>query len=77
MFWLNISSMIDYINIEYLIKGFSTLQSELGEWSFKSNNNGNCYEGHMFPLLVKEQLEFWPEKDVRQRIWVNNFCVHF
>lgn len=24
----------------------------------------------MFPLLVKEQLEFWPEKDVRQRVWV-------
>ncbi|CAA3027024.1 nudix hydrolase 18, mitochondrial-like [Olea europaea subsp. europaea] len=47
------------------------VESELGEWSFKSNNNGNCYEGHMFPLLVKEQLEFWPEKEVRQRIWVS------
>ncbi|KAL2521887.1 Nudix hydrolase 17 [Forsythia ovata] len=44
---------------------------ELGKWSFKSNNNNNCYEGRMFPLLVKEQLEFWPEKDVRQRIWIS------
>lgn len=24
----------------------------------------------MFPLLVTEQLDFWPEKDVRQRLWV-------
>ncbi|CAA2973415.1 nudix hydrolase 18, mitochondrial-like [Olea europaea subsp. europaea] len=45
--------------------------SELGKWCFQSNNNGNCYEGRMFPLLVKEQLEFWPEKDVRQRIWIS------
>ncbi|CAI9753233.1 unnamed protein product [Fraxinus pennsylvanica] len=47
------------------------VESELGKWSFKSKNNGNCYEGRMFPLLVKEQLEFWPEKDVRQRKWVS------
>lgn len=24
----------------------------------------------MFPLLVKGQLDFWPEKDIRQRHWV-------
>ncbi|KAL2499025.1 Nudix hydrolase 17 [Abeliophyllum distichum] len=47
------------------------VESELGKWSFKSNNNNNCYEGRMFPLLVKEQLESWPEKDVRQRIWIS------
>jgi len=26
----------------------------------------------MFPLLVQEQLEFWPEQNFRQRIWVGN-----
>ncbi|CAI9758151.1 unnamed protein product [Fraxinus pennsylvanica] len=46
------------------------VESELGKWSFQSNN-GNCYEGRMFPLLVKEQLELWPEKDVRQRVWIS------
>ncbi|KAG8383661.1 hypothetical protein BUALT_Bualt04G0037100 [Buddleja alternifolia] len=47
------------------------VQHKLGKWNFKSKNEDTCYEGHMFPLLVKEQLEFWPEKDVRQRIWVS------
>lgn len=47
------------------------MQHKLGKWNFESKNNDTSYEGHMFPLLVKEQLEFWPEKDVRQRIWIS------
>ncbi|KAK6150310.1 hypothetical protein DH2020_015242 [Rehmannia glutinosa] len=47
------------------------VQNKLGKWNFKSKNNDTCYEGHMFPLLVKEQLDLWPEKDVRQRIWIS------
>ncbi|KAI3768891.1 hypothetical protein L2E82_19728 [Cichorium intybus] len=47
-----------------------TVESELGKWCFKSKGNDAFYEGHMFPLLVKEQLESWPEKDIRQRFWV-------
>ncbi|KAI5648095.1 hypothetical protein M9H77_34100 [Catharanthus roseus] len=39
----------------------------LGKWKFESQNK----EGYMFPLLVKEQLEFWPEKEVRQRKWIS------
>lgn len=46
------------------------LQCELGQWSFMSKRYGTFYEGYMFPLLVKEQLDLWPEKDERQRIWV-------
>lgn len=46
------------------------LQRMLGTWNFESKSGDTGYEAHMFPLLVKEQLEFWPEKDVRQRIWV-------
>ncbi|KAL3630410.1 hypothetical protein CASFOL_023394 [Castilleja foliolosa] len=46
------------------------VEHKLGKWNFKSKND-TCYEGHMFPLLVKEQLESWPEKDVRQRIWIS------
>jgi hypothetical protein len=29
----------------------------------------------MFPLLVEEQLDFWPEKNARQRIWVSTNCM--
>ncbi|KAL7611659.1 nudix hydrolase 18, mitochondrial [Lactuca sativa] len=48
-----------------------TVESELGKWCFKSKGNDALYEGHMFPLLVKEQLDLWPEKDIRQRYWVS------
>uniref|UniRef100_A0A5B7AUX9 Nudix hydrolase domain-containing protein n=1 Tax=Davidia involucrata TaxID=16924 RepID=A0A5B7AUX9_DAVIN len=43
----------------------------LGKWIFKSKSHDTSYEGYMFPLLVKEQLEFWPEKDIRQRKWMS------
>ncbi|KAL8550154.1 hypothetical protein ACS0TY_008831 [Phlomoides rotata] len=46
------------------------VEHKLGKWDFESKND-TSYEGHMFPLLVEEQLEFWPEKDVRQRLWVS------
>ncbi|XP_073310886.1 nudix hydrolase 18, mitochondrial-like [Primulina huaijiensis] len=46
------------------------VECSLGKWNIKNKNN-NCSECHMFPLLVKEQLEFWPEKDSRQRLWIS------
>ncbi|XP_071706439.1 nudix hydrolase 21, chloroplastic-like [Rutidosis leptorrhynchoides] len=48
-----------------------TIEGELGRWCFKSKGNDAYYEGHMFPLLVKEQLDQWPEKAIRQRYWVS------
>ncbi|PWA93256.1 NUDIX hydrolase domain-like protein [Artemisia annua] len=50
---------------------FGTVEKILGKWHFKSKTHGSSYEGFMFPLLVKEQLECWPEKDIRQRVWVS------
>ncbi|XP_076885012.1 nudix hydrolase 17, mitochondrial-like isoform X1 [Bidens hawaiensis] len=50
---------------------FGTLEGVLGKWCFKSKGNDAYYEGCMFPLLVKEQLDFWPEKNIRQRAWVS------
>ncbi|KAL8240343.1 hypothetical protein R6Q59_013698 [Mikania micrantha] len=47
------------------------VEGELGKWCFKSKGNDAYYEGHMFPLLVKEELDQWPEKDIRQRYWVS------
>ncbi|PSR88125.1 Nudix hydrolase [Actinidia chinensis var. chinensis] len=44
---------------------------ELGKWSFKSKSRGIYHEGRMFALLVTEQLDLWPEKNLRQRIWMN------
>ncbi|XP_077230628.1 nudix hydrolase 17, mitochondrial-like [Tasmannia lanceolata] len=46
------------------------IQPKLGIWSFKSKSQDIFHEGHMFPLLVTEQLDLWPEKDIRQRKWV-------
>ncbi|KAI3775757.1 hypothetical protein L1987_45510 [Smallanthus sonchifolius] len=48
-----------------------TIGNELGKWCFKSKGNDAYYEGHMFPLLVTEELDQWPEKDIRQRCWVS------
>ncbi|XP_024974544.1 nudix hydrolase 17, mitochondrial-like [Cynara cardunculus var. scolymus] len=47
------------------------IESELGKWCFKSKGNDAYYEGHMFPLLVVEELDLWPEKNIRQRFWVS------
>ncbi|XP_077236039.1 nudix hydrolase 17, mitochondrial-like [Tasmannia lanceolata] len=46
------------------------IKHKLGKWSFKSKSQDIFREGHMFPLLVTEQLDLWPEKDARQRKWV-------
>ncbi|KAM7479615.1 hypothetical protein LguiA_027828 [Lonicera macranthoides] len=44
---------------------------KLGTWSFKSKSQGTFHEGHMFPLLVTDEFDVWPEKNVRQRIWMS------
>lgn len=49
------------------------MQCELGKWSFKSKRQAIYHEGYMFPMLVVEQHELWPEKNLRQRVWV---CIH-
>ncbi|GMI87595.1 nudix hydrolase homolog 18 [Hibiscus trionum] len=58
------------------------VECELGKWYFISKSHGTFYEGHMFPLLVKEELEFWPEQNVRRRTWMNveearDVCQHW
>nr|GMD56371.1 nudix hydrolase 18, mitochondrial-like [Ipomoea batatas] len=47
------------------------IECKLGTWSFGSKRSGNACEGHMFPMLVKEQLDCWPEKKIRQRHWIS------
>nr|GMC91420.1 nudix hydrolase 18, mitochondrial-like [Ipomoea batatas]GMC94755.1 nudix hydrolase 18, mitochondrial-like [Ipomoea batatas]GME12533.1 nudix hydrolase 18, mitochondrial-like [Ipomoea batatas] len=47
------------------------IECKLGTWSFETKNGKNSCEGHMFPLLVKEQLDSWPEKEIRQRHWMS------
>ena len=46
------------------------LQPQLGNWTFQSRAHGTDYDGYLFPLHVTEVLDFWPEKNNRQRIWV-------
>ncbi|KAK8999417.1 hypothetical protein V6N11_070584 [Hibiscus sabdariffa] len=43
---------------------------------------GTFYGGYMFPLLVKEELDFWPEQNLRHRTWMNvkeagDVCRHW
>ncbi|XP_044478701.1 nudix hydrolase 4-like [Mangifera indica] len=47
------------------------VEHELGKWNFKSKSHDTYYEGFMFSLLVKEQLEIWPEKNLRKRTWMS------
>lgn len=49
------------------------MQNELGTWCYKSKSSEIYHEGYMFPLLVTQQLELWPEKNLRQRVWVRTF----
>ncbi|KAJ7954316.1 Nudix hydrolase mitochondrial-like [Quillaja saponaria] len=70
---------------ENLLKKLGVLgivECQLGQWNFISKRYGTYYEGHMFPLFVKEQLDLWPEKNVRQRIWMTvpeaiEVCQHW
>ncbi|KAJ8753690.1 hypothetical protein K2173_026366 [Erythroxylum novogranatense] len=47
------------------------VENKLGKWSYPSKRDGKMHDGHMFPLLVEEQLDEWPEKNFRKRQWVN------
>lgn len=58
------------------------VQHELGKWSYKSKSRGVYHEGCMFPLFVTEQLDLWPEKNFRQRVWMSvaeakEVCPHW
>ncbi|WJX48422.1 Nudix hydrolase 17, mitochondrial [Trifolium repens] len=58
------------------------VEYELGQWNFISKRYGIYYEGYMFPLFVKEQLDQWPEKNVRRRVWMTvaqarEVCQHW
>ena len=54
----------------------------LGVWEFRSkssissscNEEDECFggcKGYMFALEVTEELEDWPERENRERKWVN------
>ncbi|CAH9083494.1 unnamed protein product [Cuscuta europaea] len=47
------------------------IECKLGTWNFGSMRSGNACEGHMFPLLVNEELDCWPEMNIRQRHWIS------
>ncbi|KAL2533941.1 Nudix hydrolase 17 [Abeliophyllum distichum] len=58
-----------------------SLGDKLGEWIFKSKRQDKFHEGSMFSLLVTEELDVWPEKNVRQRKWMTinearEVCAH-
>ncbi|KAB2090077.1 hypothetical protein ERO13_A03G092000v2 [Gossypium hirsutum] len=46
------------------------IECKLGKWCYKSKRQSIYHEGHMFGLLVKQELDGWPEKNIRKREWV-------
>ncbi|ESQ27831.1 hypothetical protein EUTSA_v10019174mg [Eutrema salsugineum] len=46
------------------------LEETLGKWQYKSKRHSMIHDGYMFPLLVSQQFERWPESDFRHRKWV-------
>ncbi|XP_039057540.1 nudix hydrolase 4-like [Hibiscus syriacus] len=46
------------------------IECKLGKWSYESKRRSTLHEGHMFPMLVKQELDLWPEKNIRTRKWV-------
>ncbi|KAL9252851.1 Nudix hydrolase 17, mitochondrial-like protein [Drosera capensis] len=46
-----------------------SIEGELGTWIYESKSHDAVYEGCMFSLLVTKQLDLWPEKNMRQRVW--------
>lgn len=60
---------------------YGEVGSCLGNWFFKSKSLGVLHEGFMLPLIVLEELDDWPERDVRHRSWVSyreamEVCFH-
>ncbi|XP_006302706.2 nudix hydrolase 21, chloroplastic [Capsella rubella] len=47
------------------------LEESLGKWQYKSKRHSMVHDGYMFPLLVSQQFEQWPEAEIRQRRWVS------
>uniref|UniRef100_A0A0R0J1G2 Nudix hydrolase domain-containing protein n=1 Tax=Glycine max TaxID=3847 RepID=A0A0R0J1G2_SOYBN len=48
-----------------------SVESKLGKWYYKSKRQPIMHEGYMFPLLVKKELDNWPEMNTRKRRWVS------
>ncbi|CAI9096756.1 OLC1v1032966C1 [Oldenlandia corymbosa var. corymbosa] len=58
------------------------VEQQLGIWRFKSKSLEIYHEGYMFPLFVTQQLELWPEHNVRKREWMTiaearEVCKHW
>ncbi|KAG5229739.1 nudix hydrolase [Salix suchowensis] len=43
---------------------------KLGPWHYQSKRSCIMHESYMYPLLVKEELDCWPERENRERRWV-------
>jgi len=46
------------------------VEEKLGMWCYKSKRCDIMHNGYMFPLLVKKELDQWPEQDIRKRKWM-------
>jgi diphosphoinositol-polyphosphate diphosphatase len=70
--WEMDESMKDAAKSETLEEAGVTgkVEENLGMWQYKSKRQDIWHESHMFPLLVNQQLDQWPEKNLRKRKWM-------
>ncbi|XP_060968921.1 nudix hydrolase 18, mitochondrial isoform X1 [Cannabis sativa] len=66
---LNFLVIMIFVLIMFIVMYF-LLQKILGKWRYLSKRESIVHEGYMFPLLVSEELDLWPEKNLRNRQWV-------
>ncbi|GLT72400.1 hypothetical protein SLA2020_443380 [Shorea laevis] len=46
------------------------IERELGKWRYMSKRGSIIHWGSMFPLLVDQEFDCWPEKNIRERRWI-------
>lgn len=70
--WENDESMEEAATRESLEEAgvMGNIERNLGNWRYMSKRSCVHHESCMFPLLVKQQLEHWPEEGFRKRRWV-------
>ncbi|GKB11342.1 NUDIX hydrolase 17, mitochondrial-like protein [Tanacetum coccineum] len=64
--WVSVAKAKEVCQYTWMKEALDLLVMKL-EYAPLINKGNDGYYGHMFPLLVKEQLEFWPEKDIAQK----------
>ncbi|CAA3009283.1 SUPPRESSOR OF ABI3-5 [Olea europaea subsp. europaea] len=62
-YFVHYSDQLGHILIPTKSEWCQLFGDKLGEWIFKSRSRDTFHEGYMFPMLVTEEFDVWPEKN--------------